>query len=86
MRTYEILDKNGNVVSEQTMEDTMAPVALSDQSIRLKAVDGQELALSHKATVRTPENGPVVPMPYNFVTKEQVEMAQSRLNARTVKE
>lgn len=83
MRTYEILDIGGNVVSEQTMEDTMAPSVLSGQSVRIKAVDGQTLAVTHRATVGTPEHGVIIPMPYHFVTEQQLEQAKQRVEARS---
>lgn len=86
MRTYEILDAQEHVMSEQTMSDTMAPALLPGQHARIKSVDGHEVASFQKGTLGSPSGVPIVPMPYVFITAGQEAGAKSRVAPVPVKE
>ena len=81
MRTYEILDADGNISHTQEMDDSLAPVLVAGQSARLVAVDGERLAKASRVAV-----GPDAPPAPDVASLEtEAVAAEKRAAARAAK-
>ena len=80
MRTYEILDAEGNVLHTQEMDDSVAPVLYAGQSARLLALNGD--TLSRASRVAVGPDAPPLPDPAALETEASRKSQSSRESLR----